>query len=326
MRRHKWALVASIALVMMSVAPGATGAAAKAPSLAWSPSAGGLFDFGTLDAATGETATQTFTLSNTDGGVARALSVALSGASTFTLSGDTCSGKNLPPRRSCSVSVRYAPTSNGSGAGTLTASSKNASASLALNGSSAWQAGDLITYSQSLWGDAPEPGNAAELLNANFDSVYASTFGVLELGIPGAAGFSMTFTSAPSVLTYLPAPGDPGPLNADLLNPATSSSGVFGGEVAALQLNIDFSDAGVTAGAAAIPFGDVRMCGSTSALNGQTIRQIAAAANTQLGGATAVAPFVDLTRLIQELNVAFDSGFVGTFAQAHLQPGACPSG
>ncbi|HTO07540.1 MAG TPA: hypothetical protein VMR86_10850, partial [Myxococcota bacterium] len=58
-----------------------------------------------------------------------------------------------------------------------------------------WHDGDVVTYTETHWGDDPS-GDAAILLQANYNGVYASSSGLLELGIPGAAGFSMLFTSA----------------------------------------------------------------------------------------------------------------------------------
>jgi hypothetical protein len=49
-----------------------------------------------------------------------------------------------------------------------------------------FQTGDVITYSQAAWGDPSS--QAGMLLAAHYNSVYAGTFGVLEAGIPGAAG------------------------------------------------------------------------------------------------------------------------------------------
>jgi hypothetical protein len=63
---------------------------------------------------------------------------------------------------------------------------------------------------------------------------------------------------------------------------------VFGGNVLALQLDVDFSDAGVLGGTSGLAFGDLRMCNFTtlSALNGMTVRQYLALVNTLLGGGT----------------------------------------
>jgi hypothetical protein len=113
--------------------------------------------------------------------------------------------------------------------------------------------GDFIVYSQDSWGTSPTPTNAAGLLLNNYNTVYASTVGAVEIGIPGGAGFSMLFTNVNSVLNYLPVIGTIGPLTSDFINPSSSMSGSFGAHVLALRLNIDFSDAGLTRGNSGIP-------------------------------------------------------------------------
>src|SRR5207253_2878887 len=103
--------------------------------------------------------------------------------------------------------------------------------------------GDETTFIQATWGDGTSA--AGILLVNNFNTVYLSTFGALEVGIPGTSGFSMTFSGAPAVIAYLPQISSNGPLLSDLADPTTSSSGAFGGEVVALRLNVDYSAAGV---------------------------------------------------------------------------------
>ena len=43
-----------------------------------------------------------------------------------------------------------------------------------------WQNGDVITYDQAVWGDPTT--TAGSNLNTNYNSVYASTLGVVEIG------------------------------------------------------------------------------------------------------------------------------------------------
>ena len=54
----------------------------------------------------------------------------------------------------------------------------------------------------------------------------------------------MKLTSPAAIQNYLPAGGPAGVLNACLSNPSSSHSGSLGGEVLALELNVDFSAAG----------------------------------------------------------------------------------
>jgi hypothetical protein len=105
------------------------------PSIAWSPSTSGAFDFGSV--AVGHDATQEFTLSNSGGSASAALTVTLSGPEAFTITEDNCTGTSLGPRKSCTVTVRYAPTAAGDSApATLEATGKKeaADAPLTLTG------------------------------------------------------------------------------------------------------------------------------------------------------------------------------------------------
>ena len=119
----------------------------------------------------------------------------------------------------------------------------------------------------------------------------------------------MTFTDAGYVEDFLPAGGTPSSLTSDLEDPTSSSSGVFGGQVLALQLNVDFSNASLTPGA----FGSLIVDGTV------TVAQILAAASEALGGA----PGTDIAALnaqVTNLNEAFDNCKVSAWAIQHLTP------
>ena len=114
------------------------GQAKRYPSLSWSPSTSGGFDYGLL--GVGHTASQTFTLTNSGGSASAALEITLSGPAAFTITEDTCSETSLGPDKSCAVTVEYAPTASGaSGPATLNATGKKeaATADLTLAGSAA---------------------------------------------------------------------------------------------------------------------------------------------------------------------------------------------
>jgi hypothetical protein len=101
----------------------------------------------------------------------------------------------------------------------------------------------FCSYTQGGWGAKPEGNNSAQRLADNFAAAYPSG---VEVGIAGAGGFSMKFSSAPAIQAYLPASRQPKALTADLVNPTSSASGNFGAQVLALQLNVDFSAASIT--------------------------------------------------------------------------------
>src|SRR6266545_474363 len=129
-------IVAAAAAAVTLLVP-AAGQGAGAPALAWSPT-NGAYDYGTV--TVGQTASQTFTLTNSGGSATGILTVTLSGSSAFTKTADGCTATSLGPRKSCSVSVQYAPTTAGqSDSATLAASGKKtaASASLTLTGAGA---------------------------------------------------------------------------------------------------------------------------------------------------------------------------------------------
>jgi outer membrane protein assembly factor BamB len=132
------AIVVGVALGAVALLVPASGQAGRAPALAWSPTTStGTFDYGAVDV--GQTASQTFTLTNSGGSASAALTVALSGSAAFTKTADTCAATSLGPKKTCTVSVQYAPTVGGSDQATLTAAGNKpaASASLALTGTGA---------------------------------------------------------------------------------------------------------------------------------------------------------------------------------------------
>jgi hypothetical protein len=124
-------LLTLVFTVLALLAPAATWAAG-APVLAFNTSA---YDFGTLTPNT--TASQTFTLTNSGGKGTGRLTLALSGSGAFSITAETCT--SLGPRKSCTVTVTYAPTAAGaSDSATLSATSKKTprSATVSLTGAS----------------------------------------------------------------------------------------------------------------------------------------------------------------------------------------------
>jgi hypothetical protein len=185
-----------------------------------------------------------------------------------------------------------------------------------------FQPGEFVSFSADAWGVEPSAGNAAELMLANFDSVYVD--GNVEVGVAGPAGLSMVFTTAQVILDYQPSGGGASFLNNDLVDPTTSSSGAFGGYVLALQNDVDFADAGFLGGSAGVPFADLVLHDLAApyrpSLNGLTVRQFLAEANFALGGSDLGRYTVtDLAVLTEEVSRAFEGGQPSQFAQDHLR-------
>ena len=177
-----------------------------------------------------------------------------------------------------------------------------------------FQNGQFVTYDASLWGTtALNPG--AKLLLADYASVYAGTAGVLTLGLP-STGFTMSFDDPGFVIAYLPPAGVAAPLNNSVFDPSKTSSGVFGGDVLALQLNVDFSNAGFLAHPAGIPLGALVIPNVGLAnVDGLTVNQFLADANTCLGGGVCIDSPAQLDFVAAGINFAFDGGTVSSGAQ-----------
>jgi hypothetical protein len=192
--------------------------------------------------------------------------------------------------------------------------------------------GEFVSYSQESWGGDPAvPGSAAQLLQTRFDFVYP--FGFVEVGIPGTSGYSMIYTLAASVLEYLPASGGNAPLNRDDLDPTSSSSGSLGGYVLALQLDVEFADAGYLSGSSGIPLADLVLANMESygfsnyaALNGLSVRQFLGIANNRLGGRSGEYTLDDIAIVTNQLALAFEGGQPSEFAQNHLRMVPEPAG
>ena len=177
------------------------------------------------------------------------------------------------------------------------------------------QPGALHTFMQNEWGDVTNA--AGVLLTANFMSVYGAALIIGD-------GFRAGFTTAAAITTYLPAAGTPMSLTSDVVNPVTTSSGELGGEILALKLNIDFSAASLLGTAAHL--GSLRFCNVTGVpvVNGQTVNEFLASANTLLGGGSAAFSTVSAAAIARSVNEAFPGGIPSTFAQNNLVAGACP--
>jgi hypothetical protein len=171
------------------------------------------------------------------------------------------------------------------------------------------------TYTQGGWGSAPAGNNPGTKLKNNFAAVFPTG---IEIGIPGAGGFSLKFTTAKAVENFLPAGGTPDDLAADATNPLTTAAGVFAGQVLALKINVAMSAAGK------IPFGpigDLELCNFGGSLDGKSISDVLADAEFVLGGGALgpdYASISDLNNLVTLLNQGFDNCVATEGALDHL--------
>lgn len=172
--------------------------------------------------------------------------------------------------------------------------------------------GVYTSYTQGGWGATPNGNNPAMLLSNNFNNVFSS--GYVQVG--KSAGFWMKFTSASAVSNYLPAGGQGSALTSNLQNPTSSSAGVFGGQVLALQINVAFSQAGVTPNG----FGSLKLKNTGTSVDGLTVAQVLSIANELLSGGTVSGITISqMNPIVTSLNESFDNGSMSSWASTHLE-------
>ena len=182
-RRTAVAVAGTLALAGAAVLPGAGTAAAAArptgPVLVFSPSP---YDFGPV--SPGQSASKTFTLSNSGQKATGKLRVRLSGPAAFSITRNTCRAVRLRPGRACTITVRFAPSQADRITATLTAASKGGPRHAAT-------ASDTLTGGQAL-GAAPGPGqiywvSSDEIWAANLDGTSPHAIVTGQIGAEGIA-------------------------------------------------------------------------------------------------------------------------------------------
>ena len=111
-----------------------------------------------------------------------------------------------------------------------------------------------------------------------------------------------------------------------MVDPTSTVSGVFGGNVTALKLDVDFSAAGLL-GTSSTPFGSLVLTGLTgtqaglncAGLNCTSVSDLLALSEIALGGGSTAYSIADLDSLTAQANAAFESGIADTFATNNLE-------
>jgi hypothetical protein len=157
--------------------------------------------------------------------------------------------------------------------------------------------GRFTTYTQGGWGARPNGNNPGALLAAKFSTVYPSGFVIIG-GIK-----TLKFTSASAVEAFLPQGGTARALAASAVNP-TGSLTVLAGQVLAMRLSIDFSNAGITRSG----LGGLTIRSGPFA--GLTVNQFSVIANSVLGGGALPAgkSLSDVNNTATAINENFDNG------------------
>jgi hypothetical protein len=178
---------------------------------------------------------------------------------------------------------------------TLTAT---ASTTVTVTGGTISPPGPFTTYKQDQWGGDPKKAPGAKLLNQNFSTVFPT-------GVSVGGTYKLSFSSAAAVLAFLPQGGGPNVLKASAINPTKSDAGEFAGQVLALQLNVDFSKAGVTrSGLAALQLKSGKM-------KLKTVAEVLDLANQVLGKSVTLPAGIsmkDLNDIVKAINQDYENG------------------
>jgi len=160
------------------------------------------------------------------------------------------------------------------------------------------------TYTCNGWNASGCNGNPGALLQQNFNKCYSN--GSVSIG--GYGGYSLTFTNANAVGNFVLQGGSPWTLGSSATNPASSSAGVFAGDVLALRLNIDFSNAGITEA------GFANRVVTSGPLQGYTVAQVMTLANQVLSGQWWDLPWgmqvSDLDNVVSTINSNYENGAI----------------
>ena len=169
------------------------------------------------------------------------------------------------------------------------------------------------TESQAAWDAAPWNGNAASYLNANFAAAFPAPN---HLTI-GCGGRTLRLTSASAVRSFLPSQGTTNQLNyGAMVNPGSSFSSQFAGELVALKLSIRFDELNANFSSSPVLLKDMVIASGSFA--GYTVAELVAEADAKIGSCSSSFTRASLKEAVMLVN----SGYAGgTNNSGYLQ---CP--
>jgi len=155
------------------------------------------------------------------------------------------------------------------------------------------------TYTPGGWGAPARGNNIATKRDKYFGSIYGS---YLKIG----GNKTIKLNGPDAIEAFLPSGGTPGKLTQNYVDPTGSTTaGEFASQVLALQLNVDFSNAGYIK--PGLP--NLKVAPGNK-LAGYTVMQVLQLANIALGGGALPAgcSYSDLTDLLSKINGNYDGG------------------
>ena len=165
----------------------------------------------------------------------------------------------------------------------------------------------LTTYSQGGWHAPAQGNNAGVLRDAHFSDVFPTG---LVVGDPNH--FTMTFTSAQAVASFLPAGGNSQILNQNLTNPPNASqTGNWAGQIVAAMMNVEFNDAGYLGNGVNKLKDLVFLAGP---FQGMSVANFLNVANTAIGGGgTGGFTINEIAYAAEQINTNFENGDLNYF-------------
>lgn len=156
-----------------------------------------------------------------------------------------------------------------------------------------------MTFTQGGWG-SPSVSTPGKIRDLYFNQVFPS-------GLVVGSNYTLTLTSATAVKNFLPQGGTASALNMNYTNPASTSAGVFAGQVVALTLNVAYDAAGKI-GTNPDNLGDLVIV--QGPLAGKTVNELLSLANLALGGQSTPYTFSELNDAVTKVNENFVDGLV----------------
>lgn len=173
--------------------------------------------------------------------------------------------------------------------------------------------GKFCTYTQGGWGTSCKGGNPGCVRDTNWAKLSGSTGGcggtTTGVVLGQTSPKQLVFTTSAAVDAFLPAGGTASALtNASaLVNPVSSTAGVFAGQLLSLKLNVAGGDNGVLPVLGTVRLGDLKF--NSGACSGFTVRQVLSRSDTAISGGTltgACSAISDLSTACDVVNNNFD--------------------
>jgi hypothetical protein len=160
---------------------------------------------------------------------------------------------------------------------------------------------EFETYTPGGWGARPRGNNAGSLLHDHYADIYPPSPGGVVIGNAGG-DYNAKFTSAQAITDWMPSGGTAAALSQDHVNPTKQElKNSLADHVLALQLSVDFSNAGYT------PPGLASYTLPTGLLAGKTVGEALAMANRVLGAVPVAGDLspADMLTVVAAINEMF---------------------